>query len=176
MPRLSADAHSRSDRTRHSRARGVGAVGGNMQPWRVYALAGKRVEELVALLARAHGDRIVPRGEGTDYTSIRAAGRALQGAAFRSRRIALSGHKRAARRQAGALPTICAQLSILRRAGRAVLRARESAWARRNGPTSAAICRRWRCWRADTACTLARNRLGCHLTAPCVNSLNSPTI
>jgi len=38
-----------------------------MQPWRVYALAGKRVEELVALLAPRMTSEL-PRGEGTDYT------------------------------------------------------------------------------------------------------------
>jgi nitroreductase len=40
---------------------------GNRQPWRVYALAGKRIAALKALMA----PRIVnelPRGEGTDYT------------------------------------------------------------------------------------------------------------
>jgi nitroreductase len=40
---------------------------GNMQPWRVYALAGKRVEALVALLAPRMATEL-PRGEGTDYT------------------------------------------------------------------------------------------------------------
>ena len=40
---------------------------GNMQPWRVYALAGKRVEELVALLAPRMATEL-PRGEGADYT------------------------------------------------------------------------------------------------------------
>jgi nitroreductase len=40
---------------------------GNMQPWRVYALAGERVEELKALL-RPRMATELPRGEGTDYT------------------------------------------------------------------------------------------------------------
>jgi nitroreductase len=40
---------------------------GNMQPCRVYALAGQRIEELKALLApRMAAD--LPKGEGTDYT------------------------------------------------------------------------------------------------------------
>jgi nitroreductase len=40
---------------------------GNMQPWRVYALTGQRIEELKALLApRMAAD--LPKGEGTDYT------------------------------------------------------------------------------------------------------------
>ncbi len=40
---------------------------GNMQPWRVYAIAGKRVEELKALLAPRMATEL-PKGEGTDYT------------------------------------------------------------------------------------------------------------
>jgi nitroreductase len=40
---------------------------GNMQPWRVYAIAGRRIEELKALMApRMAAER--PKGEGTDYT------------------------------------------------------------------------------------------------------------
>jgi len=40
---------------------------GNMQPWRVYALAGKRVEALKAMLKPRMATEL-PRGEGTDYT------------------------------------------------------------------------------------------------------------
>src|SRR6185437_5609722 len=40
---------------------------GNMQPWRIYALAGKRVEELKALLAPRMAAEL-PKGEGADYT------------------------------------------------------------------------------------------------------------
>jgi nitroreductase len=40
---------------------------GNMQPWRVYAIAGKRVEELKARLAPRMATEL-PKGEGTDYT------------------------------------------------------------------------------------------------------------
>jgi len=40
---------------------------GNMQPWRIYALAGHRVEELKALLAPRMASEL-PKGEGTDYT------------------------------------------------------------------------------------------------------------
>ncbi len=40
---------------------------GNMQPWRVYALAGQRVDELRALLAPRMATEL-PKGEGTDYT------------------------------------------------------------------------------------------------------------
>ena len=40
---------------------------GNMQPWRVFAIAGKRVEELKALLAPRMAAEL-PKGEGADYT------------------------------------------------------------------------------------------------------------
>jgi len=40
---------------------------GNMQPWRVYAIAGKRVEDLKAALA-PRMETELPTGEGTDYT------------------------------------------------------------------------------------------------------------
>jgi nitroreductase len=40
---------------------------GNMQPWRIYAIAGKRVEQLKALLAPRMAAEL-PKGEGTDYT------------------------------------------------------------------------------------------------------------
>jgi nitroreductase len=40
---------------------------GNMQPWRIYALAGERVEELKALMAPRMATEL-PKGEGTDYT------------------------------------------------------------------------------------------------------------
>jgi len=38
---------------------------GNVQPWRITAIAGKRVEELKALLAPRMGE--LPKGEGGDY-------------------------------------------------------------------------------------------------------------
>ncbi len=39
---------------------------GNMQPWRVYALAGEPLDKLKALLAPRMSE--LPKGEGTDYT------------------------------------------------------------------------------------------------------------
>ncbi len=39
---------------------------GNMQPWRIYALAGRRIDELKTLLAPRMATEL-PRGEGTDY-------------------------------------------------------------------------------------------------------------
>ncbi len=55
---------------------------GNMQPWRIYALAGKRVEALVALLAPRMATEL-PRGEGTDYTIYPAP----LGETYKSRRF-----------------------------------------------------------------------------------------
>lgn len=40
---------------------------GNMQPWRVYALAGQRIAQLKALMAPRMAAEL-PKGEGTDYT------------------------------------------------------------------------------------------------------------
>jgi len=40
---------------------------GNMQPWRVYAIAGNRIEQLKALLAPRMAAEL-PKGEGADYT------------------------------------------------------------------------------------------------------------
>jgi nitroreductase len=39
---------------------------GNMQPWRIYAIAGEPLEKLKALLAPRMNE--LPKGEGTDYT------------------------------------------------------------------------------------------------------------
>jgi len=39
---------------------------GNMQPWRVYALAGKRLNALKAILAPRMATEL-PKGEGTDW-------------------------------------------------------------------------------------------------------------
>jgi nitroreductase len=39
---------------------------GNAQPWRIYALAGKRIDELKAMMAPRMASEL-PRGEGTDY-------------------------------------------------------------------------------------------------------------
>jgi nitroreductase len=40
---------------------------GNMQPWRVYAIAGQQVEDLKALLKPRMGSEL-PKGEGVEYT------------------------------------------------------------------------------------------------------------
>ena len=102
---------------------------GNIQPWRVDAIAGERLEALKTLMRPRMSE--LPKGEGTEYAIYpgRSAA-ALQRAPLRRRRNAVPVDQRAARGQAGALQTICAQFRILRRAGRplrvdrALLRAR----------------------------------------------------
>ena len=102
---------------------------GNMQPWRVYAIAGNRVDDLKALLAPRMATEL-PKGEGTDYTIYpRALGGAISVAALHGRRTAVPVDKCVARRQVVALRTVCAQLSVFRRAGCLVLCPRNSSWS-----------------------------------------------
>src|SRR5215204_5324353 len=93
--------------------------GGNVQPWRVYALAGEPLAELKRNIAGRPDE--LPFGEGAEYdiyprplkepyeTRRRAVGELL----YRSIGIP--------RGPAWAHPAICPQLPVLRRAGRAVL-------------------------------------------------------
>ena len=97
---------------------------GNMQPWRVYAIAGKRVEELKASLAPRMATEL-PKGEGTDYTiypepltePYRERRFTVGELLYRS--IKVSREDKSAR---------YAKLSILRSAGRIILRPRKSPW------------------------------------------------
>ena len=76
---------------------------GNMQPWRIYAIAGKRVEELKALLAPRMATEL-PKGEGTDYTIYpEPLTEPYRSAALCGRRTALSVDQCVAGRQARAL-------------------------------------------------------------------------
>ena len=92
---------------------------GNMQPWRIYAIAGKRIETLKALMAPRMDE--LPAGEGAEYQIYPDP----MGEPYRARRFEVGdllyqsiSVPRADR------PAILAQLPVLRRAGRAVLRAR----------------------------------------------------
>ena len=76
---------------------------GNMQPWRVYAIAGRRVEELKALLAPRMATEL-PKGEGTDYTIYpEPLTDLIETRRFTVGESALPVDRRAARRQAIAL-------------------------------------------------------------------------
>lgn len=63
LPTLVSEQTVRDIIERASRAPSAG----NMQPWRVYAIAGKEVETLKALLEPRMGQEL-PKGEGTEYT------------------------------------------------------------------------------------------------------------
>ena len=81
---------------------------GNMQPWRIYAVAGKRVEAAEGAARAAHGDRIAERrGRRLPHLS-RSDGRALSRPALRGRRTALSSpstcRARTSRRATGNMP------------------------------------------------------------------------
>ena len=97
--------------------------GGNVQPWRVYAIAGARVEALKAQLAPRMDE--LPKGEGTEYPIFPPDMKEP----FRTRRFAVGEmlyHSIDVRawRSSRAAAAICAQLSVLRRAGRSLFRHR----------------------------------------------------
>ena len=94
--------------------------GGNLQPWLVHALAGERLEELKSQL-RPRFAKELPRGEGAEYQVYprRAEGAVLRPPLAR-RDAALRLGRHPARGPARALSPVLAQLSVLRRAGRAV--------------------------------------------------------
>lgn len=148
---------------------------GNLQPWRVYAIAGKRLAALKALLAPRMASEL-PKGEGVEYQIYPNPmpepyrERAFTVGELLYQSIGVPREDRAARY--GNLPATTN--SSARR--RPCSSPATSRMARRSGPTSAAICKPWRSWRAATACTPAHSRPGCRFTAPCGPSSISPTI
>ena len=94
--------------------------GGNVQPWRVHALAGERLEALRAIV-RSRLDEL-PRFEGAEYDIYpRDLKEPYEEPPPALGRDALSIDRRDARRPRRALQAIRAQFPVLRRAGRAVL-------------------------------------------------------
>ena len=144
---------------------------GNIQPWRVDALAGERLEALTRADAAAHERAAERRGHRISDLSARSAA-ALSRAPLRRRRDALSLDRRRARGQAGALPAICAQFRVLRRAGRPVRLASNDPSCSGNGSTSAATSRPSCCSRAPSGCTPARRRPGRRFPGRCRRSSN----
>ena len=101
---------------------------GNMQPWRVYAIAGKRVDELKALLAPRMATEL-PKGEGTDYTIYPEP----LAEPYRSRRFTVGellyqSIKVSREDKVFALQTVFAQLSVFWCSGCPVLCPRKSTW------------------------------------------------
>lgn len=126
---------------------------GNMQPWRIYAIVGKRIEELKRLMTPRMATEL-PKGEGAAYTIYPEP---------------LSEPYKARRRVTGNM-----RATINSSARRSLYSSRaKRRTGPRNGPTSAATCRRSACWRAATACIPARSRPESPSTAPCASSLIS---
>ena len=97
-----------------------------MQPWRVYALAGKRIEDLKALMAPRMATEL-PKGEGTDYAIYPEPltepykTRRFRVGELLYKAIGIPREDKVARYRA-----IFPQLSIFRCTSRTVLRARKS--------------------------------------------------
>ena len=131
---------------------------GNMQPWRVYAIAGKRVEELKASLAPRMATEL-PKGEGTDYTIYpRTADRAISGTAVHGWRTTLSVNQGVARRQVCALQAVYAINSSERRSHYSS--PAKKPMDRRSGRTSVAFFKRLPCWRRLRFAYLSTTSLG----------------
>ena len=149
---------------------------GNMQPWRIYAVAGQRVEELKALLAPRMATEL-PKGEGTDYTIYpEPLDRTLSGTSLYCRRIALSVDqtcREMTRRRA--TNNILATISFSVRRSHCSSPVKKFTGPR-NGPISAVTFRPLLCWHADSGCIPVRSRRGFHFTAQCVLFCGCPTI
>ncbi len=140
---------------------------GNMQPWRIYAIASKRVEELKALLAPRMASEL-PKGEGTDHAIYPEP----LTEPYRTRRLNIG-------------ELLCESIPILREdelarykqyarnyqffgAPAALFFAREKlAWAGAMGRHRRLPADGLSLWRAAMACTPARNRPGCRFIGPC---------
>ncbi len=102
---------------------------GNMQPWRIYAIAGKRVAQLKALLAPRMASEL-PRGEGVEYTIYpQPLGEPFKSRSFKVGELLYQSIHIPREDKPGALQAVRAQLRILRCARGAVFRARKGARA-----------------------------------------------
>ena len=140
LPRLPAHARAGGDRARDPR-RGArqSPSGGNLQPWRVYALTGAPLAEFVAIVRgklRTH-----PRGDGSEY-EIYPTG---LWEPYRSRRFKCGEDMYATIGVAreDKLAACCSSRATTSSSARrwACSSASTGAWVRRSGPTSACTCR-----------------------------------
>ena len=145
---------------------------GNMQPWRVYALAGTRIAALKAELAARSNE--LPKGEGGDYQIYPEPmvepyrGRRFTVGEFLYRSIGVPREDKSARyrqyaRNYGSLAHrwLCSS----RWNGHLV-------W--RNGPISGDICKRSWCWHVGMACIPVHNRPGSLSPRLCVHTCAFP--
>ena len=142
--------------------------GGNLQPWRVYALAGgaarrvarDRAREAAGAPARRGSEYdIYPPGLWEPYRSRRyKCGEDLYATIGVAREDKFGRLLQFARNyEFFGAPVGCSSAST-------------AAWGRRNGRTSACTCRASCCSRASTACTPARRKRGRSGTARSANS------
>ena len=148
---------------------------GNMQPWRAYAIAGQRVEQLKALLAPRMATDL-PKGEGTDYTIYPEP----LTEPYRSRRFTV-GELLYRRSMCRERTSHRATSSILATINFLAPRLPCFSHAKRltdlhNGQISAVIFRPLPCWRAGSDCIPVRSRHGSLSTAQCVFFCDFPTI
>ena len=164
----------RKNRPRHCRARGAQPLG--RQHAAVAHLCDCRQARRSAEGAAraAHGDRTAARRGHRLHDLSGTARRTVQDAALPGRRsCSISRSIFRARTSRRATGNTRATMNSSARRWRCSSRVKRR-MARRNGPTSAATCKRFACWRAVTGCTPARNRPGCRFTAPCANSCSFP--
>ena len=134
--------------------------GGNLQPWRVYALAGEPLAAFKADVAAKM--KANPRGEGAEYDVYPKElvdpyrGRRFQVGEDMYGTMGVTREDRAARRWA------CSSAST-------------AAWGRRSGPTSACSCRPSCCWRWSAGSTPALRRPGPCGTRRCGSTSGCPT-
>ena len=136
---------------------------GNMQPWRVYAIAGKRVDELRALLVPRMTTEL-PKGEGTDYTIYPEP----LTEPYRWANCSISQLKCRGKTSRRAIGSMRATINFSARRLPCFSLAKKL-MDPHNGPTLAAISRLLPCWHADTASTRVPSRRGSLSTAPCVS-------
>lgn len=147
--------------------------GGNLQAWRIYAIAGARVEELKALLSPRTGE--LPKGEGGEYqifpTDLKEP--------YRSRRFgvgellyrSIGVPGKIARHVTGNTPGTFS--SSAHRSG--CFSQSTKPCCRRNGLTSGALSRPSWCLPALMGFTPARRKRGSPGNAPCVLFWNCRT-
>ena len=143
---------------------------GNMQPWRVYALAGKRVEDLKTLMAPRMATEL-PKGEGADYTIYPEPltepykMRRFQVGELLYRTIDIPREDKRARYRQYSRNYQFFDAPV------ALFFAREKAHGPAQWADIGGFLQTVAFWRAAMACIPARSRPGCRFTAPSALSL-----
>jgi len=123
--------------------------GGNLQPWKVIAVAGAERDAVIQLAARTLAANPQARSATGRCIHLSYSSRIVRGATSSAKTCTRCSYR--TRRQSRTPRAFRTQLRILRRAGRAVLCDRRFAWATANGLTSACSCNRSRSRRSSAA-------------------------